>query len=71
MVAPLNQKIGKAIHISDHSDNSNRRYLSGAAVGIQIRGSSSLKEEQYKPADIKFEKIRVESNVPVKFKLEQ
>lgn len=71
MVAPLNQKLGKAIHISDQSDNSNRRFSSGRAAGIQIRGNSTLKEEQYKPADIEFEKIKVESNVAVKFKLEQ
>jgi len=71
MVTPLNQKLGKAIHISDQSDNSIRRALSGRVAGIQIIGYSSLKEEKYKPADIEFEKIKVESSVAVKFKLEQ
>lgn len=71
MVTPLNQKLGKAIHISDQSDNSISRALSGRVAGIQIRGYSSFKEEKYKPADIEFEKIKVESSVAVKFKLEQ
>jgi len=71
MVAPLNQKAGVAIHISDHSDNSVGRALSGRVPGIQIRGYSSVKRKEFKPADIEFEKIKVESSVFVKFKLEE
>jgi len=71
MASPLNQKIGAAIHISDQSDNSLNYALQGRVSGIQIRGYSSIREEDFKPADIEFEKIKVESSVAVKFKLEQ
>ncbi len=71
MATPLNQNIGPAIYISDQSDNSVDYALQGRVSGIQIRGYSSIREEKYKPADIEFEKIKVESSVTVKFKLEQ
>lgn len=67
MTSPLDQKVGAAIHISDQSDN---YPVQGRSPGIMIRGYSSLKQEEYKPADIEFEKIKVESTVFVKFKLE-
>jgi hypothetical protein len=44
--------------------------LQGQSSGIMIRGYSAAKEAEFKPADIEFEKIKVESNVFVKFKLE-
>ena len=70
MAAAIDQKVGAAIHISDQHDNSMRN-LQGRTAGIMIRGNSSFKQEEFKPADIEFEKIKVESSVFVKFKLEQ
>ncbi|MDA1122574.1 MAG: SIMPL domain-containing protein [Bacteroidetes bacterium] len=71
MVTPLNQKVGSAIHISDQSDNHFNDFLSGKVSGIQIRGYSSASQEELEPADIEFEKIKVESRVAVTFKLEE
>ncbi|NLP59350.1 SIMPL domain-containing protein [Lutibacter sp. B1] len=68
MTSPLNQKIGNAIFISDLGNISNQ--LQGRVSGLQIRGMSSLNETKFKPIDIEFEKIKVESEVIVKFKLE-
>ena len=68
MTKPLNQKIGRAIYISDSENITNQ--LQGRASGIQIRGMSSLKEETYSPLDIQFEKIKVESQVYAKFVIE-
>ena len=70
MAAAIDQKVGSAIHISDQHDNSMRN-LQGRTAGIMIRGNASFKQEAFKPADIEFEKIKVESSVFVKFKLEQ
>lgn len=64
---PLSQKVGRAIFISDLSDNTIARSLQGRVSGVQIRGYSSLRQENFKPADIKFEKIKVTSVVSVKF----
>lgn len=68
MTNPLNQKVGNAIYISDLGNISYQ--LQGRVAGIQIRGMNSLDEINFKPIDIEFEKIKVESEVTVKFKLE-
>lgn len=69
MLKPLNQNLGKAIFISDlNSSYSNRAQAS--ATGIQIRGYSSMKETQYDPIDIEFEKIEIKSTVTVNFEIE-
>lgn len=58
MVYPLNQKVGTAVHISDQSDASEPNVLQGRATEIILRGYSSLKPEELKPANIESEKIR-------------
>ncbi|MBP6100095.1 MAG: SIMPL domain-containing protein [Flavobacterium sp.] len=68
MTKPLNQKLGNAIYISDYSNNIN--LLNGKVSGIQIRGNRSLEKEKYEPINIEFEKIKIESEVKVTFKLE-
>ena len=70
MVKPLSQKIGNAIFISDF--NNVERMLSGSVAGIQIRGSKSLSYSNsgFIPADIEFAKIKIETELNVKFKLE-
>lgn len=67
LTEPLGQKVGKAIYISDLGNNNNNYYRSN---NIQIRGVSSYKEADFKPIDVEFEKIKVESNISVKFILE-
>lgn len=68
MTKPLNQKLGNAIYISDYSNIIN--LLNGRVSGIQIRGNRSLEKEKYEPINIEFEKIKIESEVKVTFKLE-
>tara|TARA_R100001369_G_scaffold24862_1_gene45565 strand:- start:307 stop:1014 length:708 start_codon:yes stop_codon:yes gene_type:complete len=70
MLKPLNQNIGKALYISDLNLNITQ-LLQGKASGIRIRGySSNYKAEEYKPIDIEFEKIKIESAVTIKFGIE-
>ena len=66
---PLNQKVGKALFISDLTNNI-RNSLQGRVSGVQIRGYSSMKENKFEPANIEFEKIKIESVVNVMFRLE-
>ncbi len=70
MTKPLNQKVGNAIFISD-LNNSVIRMLSGSVAGVTIRGSKSLSEKnEFVPADIEFAKIKIETELNAKFKLE-
>jgi uncharacterized protein YggE len=69
MLKPLNQIVGKALYISDLNSNITNA-LQGRVAGIQIRGYSSYKAEEYKPIDIEFEKIKIESAVTIKFGIE-
>jgi len=69
MLKPLNQIVGKALYISDLNSNITSA-LQGRVAGIQIRGYSSYKAEEYKPIDIEFEKIKIESAVTIKFGIE-
>lgn len=65
MVRPINQTIGKAIFISDINTQVGN-LLQGRVAGVRIRGTASLKEK-YEALPIEFEKIKVESEVNVKF----
>jgi uncharacterized protein YggE len=71
LAKPLNQKIGKAIYISDMETNYINS-LSGKVSGIAIRGYASLNESNYENEipEIEFEKMKVEASVNVKFSLE-
>jgi hypothetical protein len=70
MTNPLNQKVGNAIFISD-LNTLVLRGLAGSAAGIRIRGNSSISgNKEFIPADIEFEKIKIETELNVKFKLE-
>jgi len=69
MIEPLNQKLGKAIFVSDNATISNA--LQGKINGIQIRGISSIPSSNTaEPILIEFQKIKYESQVSVKFILE-
>lgn len=66
LVKPLNQTVGSAIFISDIG---NYQYaLQGRVAGIQVKGYAN--DAEIAPLDIEFEKIKVQSEVSVKFKLE-
>jgi uncharacterized protein len=68
MVKPLNQKIGGAIYISDFGSP---YFMQGQMAGIAVRGAAMMKNrEEYQPIDVDFEKIKLESEVKVTFKLE-
>lgn len=70
MLKPLNQKLGKAMYISDVNSNI-ARILQGKSAGIQIRGLASMnKEEEYDPIDIAFEQIKLESSITINFGIE-
>jgi len=70
MLKPLNQKVGKALYISDLNSNMMNLYR-GKAAGIQVRGYNlRSKTEEYKPIDIEFEKIKIKSSVTIKFAIE-
>ncbi len=72
LASPLNQKIGPAIFIQDLANFISTGSYAGAASGIKIRGTRSITmNSSYPPAEIEFEKIKVECSVQVKFKLEQ
>lgn len=65
----LNQKVGNAIYISDFSQMHNQ--LNGNISGVLITGyNASREKEVFNPVNIEFEKIKLETNVKVIFKLE-
>ncbi len=66
LVKPLDQKVGKAIYISDVNNVIN--YYANQVANLQIRQKSE--SESYEPIDIDFQKIKIESKVDVKFILE-
>lgn len=69
LAEPLNQKIGKALYISDGNSISNE--LQGQAQGIIIRGMSSLYGARgSEPIFIEFDKMKFGVQVNVKYELE-
>lgn len=69
LAKPLNQKIGKALYISDVNTISNA--LQGQTPGIQIRGMSSLYGSRAAdPIYTEFQKVKFEVQVNVKYLLE-
>lgn len=70
MASELNQKVGSAIFISDQLQYDDAQSFQGRVSGITVRGTSSLySEAKYKEADIQFEKMKFESSVLVRYKL--
>jgi len=65
MLKPLNQKLGKAIYISDTNNVSNNYYARASDIRV-----SYAKEKSYEPIDIEFQKIRVETTVNINFEIE-
>lgn len=69
LAVPINQKVGKAIFISDNSNM--LPHFRGSVAGIQIRGNASIYGNQaQEPIMVDFQKIKFESQVTVRFILE-
>lgn len=69
LTKPLNQKVGNAIQINNFEDISNQ--LMGNVAGITVRArESDYSEELINQPNIEFEKIKISSNVQVRFLLE-
>jgi len=69
LTKPLNQKVGNAIYICD--SNSVSTMFRDKSAGIVLRGMASLHaESDYEPIAISFEKIKIETQINVNFKLE-
>ncbi|MGY0392192.1 SIMPL domain-containing protein [Bizionia sp. KMM 8389] len=69
MLKPLNQKIVKALYISDLNAHVSNFYQA-RTTGIQVKKYSSDNAEGYQPIDIEFEKIKIESAITIKFAIE-
>ena len=65
----LNQKLGTAIFISD-LENNIYNSNSGDVEGVVVMGYSAREKKELKPIDIELKKIKFETNITVKFKLE-
>jgi uncharacterized protein YggE len=71
MLEPLNQKIGKAIYISDLDMESITRQLQGKVAGVKIRGYASIYGNRaQEDMMIDFEKMKFSAKVKVKFIIE-
>lgn len=67
LIEPLQQKVGAAIFISDKFRQNYQYDQLDEVVVTRYAG----KKKEYKPLDIEFKKIKVESQVNVKFKISQ
>jgi len=68
LVRPLNQSVGGAIFIVDKY---NQGYdYDGALEEVVVLGYSNKRKAEYKPVEIEFKPIKVETEVTIKFKIE-
>jgi len=68
LLKPLNQKLGKAIYISDMS-NYNNYGLQGRAVGLEVSYTMKAAND-FEPIDIDFKKMKIQSEINIKFIIE-
>lgn len=64
LLKPLNQKVGGAIYISDVYNNNNYSMQSRSLV-MEV-----AYDKKFEPIDIEFQKIKVQSEINIKFKIE-
>lgn len=69
LVSPLNQKITRAIHITDKYYET-YNYYRGELQEVVVVGYSSKVKQEYEPPTIEFRPIKVESEVSIKFAIE-
>ena len=65
LLEPLNQKLGKAIYISDMSNYDYQGRADGLVISYASKSSTN-----FEPIDIDFEKIKVQSEINIKFIIE-
>ncbi len=70
LVKPLNQSISGVLYISDKFNQSNNYYENSELEEIVVLGYNGRKNENPQPIAIEFKKIKVESQIEVKFKIE-
>ena len=70
MVKELKQKVGNAIFISDFGIGNNMFDDNLSLQEVVVTGYGRKSKQDFKPIDIEFQKIKIQSNVSVKFKLE-
>jgi hypothetical protein len=68
LVKPLNQKLGKAIYISDLSSYNNYA-MQGRSTGLKVMYDAETTTNN-QPIAIDFQKIKVQSEINIKFKIE-
>ncbi len=68
LLQPLNQKVGIAIYISD-VNNFNNYGLQGRVAGIEVMYTVADKNN-FQPIEIDFKKMKVQSEISVKFLIE-
>ena len=69
LLAPLGQKSGKAIHITDVNSYGYASYANESRGMARMSITDGMQEE-YAPITIDFEKIKVQSSVSIKFTIE-
>ena len=69
LTEPLNQNVGAAIHIADNEIYNTRNDLRGALQEIVVIGYSTKGKSSIEPPKIEFEKIKVSTNITIKFVL--
>ncbi|RXP63294.1 DUF541 domain-containing protein [Lutibacter sp. HS1-25] len=69
LTKPLNQKTGTALQISDNV-NQGYQYNRNQLDEMVVVGYSARKKQEFEPIDIEFKKIKVETEVVVKFKID-
>ncbi|TXD80736.1 SIMPL domain-containing protein [Subsaximicrobium wynnwilliamsii] len=69
LVRPLNQKVTRAIHITDKYYETYNNF-SGELQEVVVMGYSNKGKQEYEPPTIEFRPIKVESEVSIKFAIE-
>ena len=69
LIKPLNQKVTRAIHISDKFYENYNNFVGGLQE-VVVMGYSNRGEQEYEPPAIEFKPIKVESEVTIKFEIE-
>jgi hypothetical protein len=69
LTKPLNQTVGAAIHITDNEVYSTSSDVSGRLAEVVVMGYSAKKQSGVELPRIEFEKIKVATNISVKFTL--
>ncbi|AJR04343.1 SIMPL domain-containing protein [Siansivirga zeaxanthinifaciens] len=69
LVRPLNQKITRAIHITDKYYETYNNFK-GELQEVVVVGYSSRGKQEYEPPTIEFRPIKVESEVSIKFAID-